>query len=193
MLLEDRRLPDITVGLVAEKAGCNRGTFYYHYRDLDDLVYAAVEHELVGEGGLPVRIMRMLSGEQEMFPAQDYGQDIHRVSLLMAHGGMDVAAEKAKLVIMSTWIAVLAPDTGDIAPETRAMLEYMIGGMLSVIAYLAQLEQQGLRPDEASMRAIDEFARANSAFMFPRICEAQGESVETLTARLKTARRLACA
>ena len=34
-LLEDNQLHEISVGMIVAKAGCNRGTFYYHFADKD--------------------------------------------------------------------------------------------------------------------------------------------------------------
>ena len=40
-LLETERYSDITVLRVSQESGVNRNSFYYHYRDIDDLAYTA--------------------------------------------------------------------------------------------------------------------------------------------------------
>ena len=40
-LLETERYSDITVLRVSQEAGINRNSFYYHYKDINDLAYQA--------------------------------------------------------------------------------------------------------------------------------------------------------
>lgn len=40
-LLETERYSDITVLRISQEAGTNRNSFYYHYKDIDDLAYQA--------------------------------------------------------------------------------------------------------------------------------------------------------
>ena len=44
-LLNDKPLDKITVKNVVEECGINRNTFYYHYRDIYDLVEDILNHE----------------------------------------------------------------------------------------------------------------------------------------------------
>ena len=45
-LLEQNDLKDITVSMITSKANCNRGTFYYHFNSLEELVDAIITDEL---------------------------------------------------------------------------------------------------------------------------------------------------
>ena len=47
-LLKTKRIQDITVREISEKADINRGTFYLHYRDIFDLM-EQIENELLEE------------------------------------------------------------------------------------------------------------------------------------------------
>ena len=40
-LLETEKYTDITVLRISQEAGINRNSFYYHYKDIDDLAYIA--------------------------------------------------------------------------------------------------------------------------------------------------------
>ena len=44
-LLDERPLNDITVKDIVEKCGINRNSFYYHYRDLPDLIEEIIKEE----------------------------------------------------------------------------------------------------------------------------------------------------
>ncbi len=46
-LLGTRRLTEVSVGDVIEAAGVSRGSFYYHFSDLDHLVAWAISQELL--------------------------------------------------------------------------------------------------------------------------------------------------
>ena len=52
-LMETEKYADITVLRISQEAGVNRNSFYYHYRDIDDLAYIAfknnVENEVAGK------------------------------------------------------------------------------------------------------------------------------------------------
>ena len=45
-LLEERPLSKITVADIADKAGVNRHTFYYHFRNVDDMIVFSVKETL---------------------------------------------------------------------------------------------------------------------------------------------------
>ncbi|WP_088008824.1 TetR/AcrR family transcriptional regulator [Indiicoccus explosivorum] len=47
-LLEEKDLQELSVTMVAQKAGCNRVTFYSHYKDLNALLAAVVGDYLEG-------------------------------------------------------------------------------------------------------------------------------------------------
>ena len=48
-LLKTERYADITVLRVSQEAEVNRNSFYYHYRDIDNLAYQAVKHNVEHE------------------------------------------------------------------------------------------------------------------------------------------------
>ena len=53
-LLDERPLSSITVKDIVEACGINRNSFYYHYRDLPDLVEEILREEaerIIGRGG----------------------------------------------------------------------------------------------------------------------------------------------
>ncbi len=52
-LLEQNDLKDITVSMITSKANCNRGTFYYHFNSLEELVDAIITDELFINSSVP--------------------------------------------------------------------------------------------------------------------------------------------
>ena len=45
-LLRKKPLSELTVTEIAERAGVNRQTFYYHFRNIDDLIKWTVENDI---------------------------------------------------------------------------------------------------------------------------------------------------
>ena len=50
-LLDEKELSELTITEVAKQAGCNRVTFYSHYKDLNELLAAIVDDYLDGLAG----------------------------------------------------------------------------------------------------------------------------------------------
>ena len=48
-LMETERYADITVRRITQESGVNRNSFYYHYRDIDDLAYTAFRKNVENE------------------------------------------------------------------------------------------------------------------------------------------------
>ena len=63
-LLETERYSDITVLRISQEAGINRNSFYYHYRDIDDLAYKAFMNNAGNEVSKTL-ISALLSSFQE--------------------------------------------------------------------------------------------------------------------------------
>lgn len=179
-LLEDNRLHELTVGVIAAEAQCNRGTFYYHFDDFDALVFRAIESELMGDGSIPNAIFDLLSGAGEDALTSIFaGRSMRRLSLMMKRGGMDMVEEKTKRVVINMWRTVLCPDGSELAPETRFIVEYMASGMLGILAFKSREDAEG-RETPLPRRFMSEVA----TFAVGQISIAQDVAQEEIVARL---------
>ncbi len=182
-LLETHQLHDITVGMVAGTAHCNRGTFYYHYADIDELLACALQEEFSGEYSLPNEIFLIVSGvNKDFLDDPTINERIARISLVMEKGGSDVVDAYIKTMVVDMWKAVLCFDGAPLAPETRIVIEYAVNGIIGVITYKAKFDRDNTTCDEALAR----FMRKNSLFLISRISEAQGISRKEVLSRLQT-------
>ncbi len=190
ILLENHRLRDITIGMVVEQAQCNRGTFYYHYADMNDLIYAAIEHELIIERSIP-GIIFDAACERETSPSQtiDESQQLYRLSLIMEQGGMDLVLTKAYDMVNKLWISVLAPDKGELPENVRIVVEYYTTGMLGTILYRFSEQRNGIQ--SLTCPEMDKFINASTKFVISQIAQAQDTTEEEILARLRTASCLA--
>lgn len=184
-LLEDNRLNEITVGVLTAKAGCNRGTFYYHYEDIEDLITYAIEEEVFKNNIIPNTIFNILTHTNQQMIGQIFGPNerrrLERLQLLIDKGGMDTVDVKVKEAIISMWEAILAPNGTGLNQETRLILEYTIGGTISLITYASRFSMK-----------LDDILNSNMVLreFFPwtlsKICKAQGASEEEVLSRLSS-------
>ena len=189
-LLEDHRLHDITVNMIVERADCNRGTFYYHYTDIDSLVYTAIENEFYKGEWLPEQLFKFATEpiDEAMLDKLVKSQRMSRLALAIRQGGLDLVEEKVKSITVDFWKAALCPNGEELDPQVRIAIEYNGSGLLSVIAFCTREENQDLI-EENSYAAVD-FFREFVNFMFDYIVSSQGVSRDEIAARLRTANEI---
>lgn len=186
-LLEHHRLVDITVGMVAEQAELNRGTFYYHFKSMDDLVDRVIEDEVLGNGSILQNMLSLIAGSSTANGFETFvEQDMERIALLIKQGGMDPFSIKTKRLMFGTWKAILCDEGENLSPSTRIIIEYSTSGVIGIIAYGA-LHGSGEVPPEFFLS----FAKNNSNFLVRQIGIAQGIPHEAVLERVRTTLRIA--
>ena len=180
-LLQDYRLRDITVGMIAREADCNRGTFYYHFNDMDDLVYSAIEEELRGDEQLSMDIFNMITGAgDDAIEKLLGGTRIQRLSLAIRQGGTETVENVVKAVLIDMWRTVLCPDGGDLTEQTRLIIEYTSSGILGVASYCTKLHEQG-GETEVDLSILKRMA----SYTLSLVAEAQDIPEDEILMRLK--------
>ena len=113
-------MSELTVGTLCAQAGCNRGTFYYHFADLDALVYRAIEQELLGRDSVAAAVFGLLSGTGEA-PLADMADErrMRRMGLLLEQGGTDLVTARSRRSSWACGTRCCAP-TDRLCPPTRA-------------------------------------------------------------------------
>lgn len=179
-LLEDHQLREITVGTITAQAQCNRGTFYYHYRDLDDLIFSVIEEGFTGEHSIARNIFRVCTGGsyRDLISTNSIG--IYRIGLLLNRGGMDMVLVKVTDVVKSMWQSVLCPHGGELTSETKAIIEFTAGGTLSILVQ----NNQAMNGKEPVSPGFLKFMEENSRDAMARLAAAQGVSQEEVELRL---------
>lgn len=143
-LLENHRLREVTVTMVVAQASYNRGTFYYHFSDIDALMGTAIETELFERSGLVGSIFSLVSKGDESLPISVIGsQSGHRLALAMRQGGFEVVQTRVCSAIKDMWRTVLCGTGRDLEPASCALIEFSVSGMLGIIAYCGRLEMEG--------------------------------------------------
>lgn len=175
-LLESNELHEVSIGMIAAKAGCSRGTFYYHFADKDALVEAILDDELQC---VSRDIFAFNSGIDDAGFLQRFDEGgLKRVALFMRQGGRNIAESHTREYIFSMWKALLCSDDDELLPKTRCILSYMISGMLGLIAAIGDMgfQGRGMFPDD--------FLRNASREAFSKICETQNVDSDEVARRL---------
>ncbi len=140
-LLETNRLESISVRAVTNAADCNRGTFYYHFRDMEDLCQNALGDELLGNGFFPNLFNSIVCGEKaailEAFFASEYPS---KLVLLLEHGGVERTINMLRGTMCDIWSHILYPAGGEISLGTRMLIGCIVSGNASLISDMCHYE-----------------------------------------------------
>lgn len=186
-LLEHHRLANITVGMVAEQAELNRGTFYYHFKSMDDLVDRVIEDEILGNGSILQNMLSLVAGSSTANGFEAFiKQDIERIALLIKQGGMDSFSIKIKCLMFGTWKAILCDEGEELSPSTRMIIEYSTSGIIGIITYGARHETESTSPE-----FFLSFVKNNSEFLVNQIGIAQGIPRDAVLERVRATLRIA--
>lgn len=188
-LLEERRMADVCVRAVVERAGCNRSSFYYHFDGIEDLVYGALEREVSCESLFAELASVAFLGDGAFSPAV-VARDAHfrRIALMVETGGMDIVSDMLRRIIRRKWESALDLAEGGLSEEARMAIEYSMFGTLGVISAL--VPESGGKISEESARAAERFLRHNALFLVERIAHAQGIETSEALMRLRASEGL---
>lgn len=168
-LLEQHDLKDITVSMITSKANCNRGTFYYHYNSLEELIDAVITDELFINSSVPRALFYLLC-KTNPFEQENFALHIKRFGLMMNRGGQEGIDTKVKAAVVEMWEKLLCAKNEKLAIETRLIIEYTISGLIGLISYL---HREGLleQPDMPEEMVFS--FKTNSQYLVTSISKAQ--------------------
>ena len=185
-LLEHHRLANITVGMVAEQAELNRGTFYYHFKSMDDLIDRVIEDEILGNGSVMQNVFGLIAGSSAVDSFETLvNRKAGKFALLINQGGMDLFSAKIKRLVFATWEAILCNDGEELTPSTRLIIESSTSGIIGIITYGAQ-HGTGNVPPEFFLS----FVKDNSEFLVGQIGIAQGIPRDAVLDRISATLRV---
>lgn len=184
--LETRRLTEVSVGDVIEAADVSRGSFYYHFSDLDQLVTWALSQELLNSDrqGHSFLLLAVRPDPPEETPT--LSRSIGRVCLLLDRGGMGAVFDVTLDAMLSLWTEALCPDGERLPDEVVAQLEYAVGGTVGMLSRARSVS-------ESKRRASISFVHERHLWMVLRVAEVLDVSPRSIAARLERVRRASVA
>lgn len=186
-LLAAHELRDISVSMIVAEARCNRGTFYYHYRDMDALVYGAIEQDLTAPHSIAEAVFGIATSNSDWIGQTSIATRFARLCLIMDKGGMKVVDHNVKAVVINLWRAVLCPDGSELTPESEIVITFHVSGILGALSYLATS-----RPTmQAESLCTLPYFEQSSKLLLEQLSAAQHVPVEEIAARLSAAAMVA--
>lgn len=141
-LLAEDSYDKITVSTIVKRAKVNRNTFYYHFEDIRDLALQAVSETFLDPRFATV-VMSQLGMNNEVAQILDDVPDIaERLGKITLIAGSHSPTELKNILkeqIRSIWYAVFQIDYDALEERDRLAIEYVLGGILSLLAYKADV------------------------------------------------------
>ncbi len=178
-LLEEHQYSEITVSMIVAEAKCNRGSFYYHFVDMSDLVDAAIEEDLVTEGNLPGRLFLLATGASHipnLFSKQSV--PVRHIALLMKRGGYEKISIRMQEYIEHMWTRVFCGEGEELSSDSRFIITYSVGALLAIIARYGN----GIN-DSSPLEGL--FLGEVGGVVVRNLCSAQNMSFEEALDRLR--------
>ncbi len=169
-LLETHDLKDITVSMITKEAGCNRGTFYYHFPSVDDLMSSVIADDILRKDDAAELMLRISAGDKGAVVRALEGEPIKRLSLVVNHAGIEMAFGKIFDLLVGMWNSILCAEGEELKPEAQAVVVYYVGGTLSMIAALTNKTLGDITDFDSIVR----FIMNNVDFLMDEVCEVQG-------------------
>lgn len=149
-LVDEEHRTHVSVGAVTRAASCNRGTFYYHFKDIDTLIDEALNEVLLDDGSIVDALFRVMqTGELEPLEDPSLAPRLHRVMLVLdsdtAHKVHRVVSEE----VLARWKASLASEGRDLTHDGEFAIRFMLSG---VVGYL--LARGNAYEAEGAMRLL---------------------------------------
>ena len=186
-LLEENEIREITVGMIVTEAQCNRGTFYYHFQSLEDLVESLLSTEVLGTHLVSEALFKM--GTDDTYNIFDDLDPllVKRLVLTVDRVGFGTAYGKIREVALDTWRYLLKPETGEISPDAEVFIDYYIGGVLCMLMARppAITQTKIFGGDQPVPSSLVEFSRTNFRFLLSEICSAENTPPEIVLERVR--------
>lgn len=147
-LLSEREYNKITVTDIVRTAGVNRNSFYYHFSGLPELADSAILHavENTPMPGVPGRDFDPDTEWRKHVTAllrdPEQRQRLDRLALLAGPHSSPELVSSLKEFGRLTMISVLGLDADNLDLKTDLMLDFTVGGMLSVLQRWPKLHEQ---------------------------------------------------
>lgn len=135
-LLEEMNYSDITVLRISQESGTNRNSFYYHYKDIDDLARSAFisNMDYNATQALFSALLPVLSNKKS--PAPVIGPELLPHSkriMLCARSDSVFLNHLVKDLLMQVWFGALEIDKSGLNATEQLQVDFIFSGLVSVL------------------------------------------------------------
>lgn len=179
--LETYRIDEITVSMVTSLAACNRGSFYYHFKSIQELACAAFERDCINARSAAQAIYALVAGNH--VAAVDVIFDdkrVQRMGLIGQRGGMQIAGEKTCAALNGAWLAIACAGGEPCSAGARGAIDFVNFGLARFVNTSCHVE-----PERKDRAASAIFLRDLAFFALQEIARFQNFSQDEAIARLK--------
>ena len=134
-LLETMRYSDITVLRVSQEACINRNSFYYHYKDIDDLAQKAFTNNAENEVSKTL-ISALVSAFQEGMPAPVFDMSILPHSkriMLCARSDSPYLNQLVNNLLKTVWFDSMSIQEEMMSEDEKLQSRFISAGLVSVL------------------------------------------------------------
>lgn len=136
-LLKDHPAREITVNMIVSRADCARGSFYYHFEDIDCLIDNIIERSI------PTDVPRVLynwffvsrESTPDMLNDPVLRERLDKLCFLVGPNSTLDITSKVKQGFISAWLKLFGVDEASISFEAKLLLDFMSNGVLGIISY----------------------------------------------------------
>lgn len=134
-LLETERYSDITVLRISQEAGTNRNSFYYHYKDIDNLAYKAFMSN-AGNDVSKTLITALLSAFQEGHSALVFDMSIlpHTKRIMLCAGSDSPYLNRLVNDLLKTiWFDSMSIKEESLSVDEKIQVCFIFAGLVAVL------------------------------------------------------------
>ncbi|GGE32219.1 TetR/AcrR family transcriptional regulator [Streptococcus himalayensis] len=136
-LLETEKYTDITVLRIAQDSGVNRNSFYYHYKDMDDLAYQAFKNNTRNDAS-----RMMISSILTVLTLQDDEKDSDidmsilpnsRRIMLCARSESTYLKQLVNDFLKEIWLDSFSINEDRLTTEEKIQLDFIFAGIVTTL------------------------------------------------------------
>lgn len=132
-LIVRKDMTGISVSEIIRKAHCNRSTFYYYYNDINDLAASVIKNTMPAH--FPGMVFSYMSGDIDKLVLDEHDlRSIEKICILLNKSESSAFGRQLEDAVISLWIQEFGADRKAISYEIMCTMEFLAGGLLSVLS-----------------------------------------------------------
>ena len=152
-LLETEQYAQITVLRICQESGTNRNSFYYHYRDIDDLAHTAFKNNAAADVSASL-LSSLFSSFQKTADQSAIVFDPtilprSKRIMLCAASDSDFLNRLVRDLLKQTWFEALAIDEGQLSVIDALQVDFIFSGLTAVLGRTEIKDSPFLMPELA--------------------------------------------